>query len=117
MAINTKDFKMLAQTAEDAAFAALANRKKLHARDCGTCNFDKVAIPGGKRMLKKVEESGLRGYLRTSGLWKGYVLVSAPVCYQGDFNTVQVEAMAKVFKEGQGYLPGIEGTTVYYQMD
>ena len=110
--MNIKDFKKLAQKAEDAAFAALAERRKTHDRDGGTCNFDKVALPGGKRMLKKVEESGLHGWLRTSGMWKGYVLVSAPVCYQGDFNTVQVEAMAKTFKSG-----GLEGTTVYYQMD
>tara|TARA_Y100001970_G_scaffold98098_1_gene123337 strand:+ start:157 stop:504 length:348 start_codon:yes stop_codon:yes gene_type:complete len=115
--MNGKDFTKLAQTAEDAAFEALAKRKMTHPADGGTCNFDKVAIPGGKRMLKKVEESGLDGYLRTSGMWKGYVLVSAPVFYQGYFNTVQVEAMAKVFKEGLGFLPGIEGTTVYYQMD
>lgn len=110
--MKTKEFNKLAQAAEDAAFAALAQRKKTHLADGGTCNFDKVAIPGGKRMLKKVEESGLDGYLRTSGLWRGYVLVAAPVCYQGDFNTVQVEAMAKAFKEG-----GLTETTVYYQMD
>ncbi len=111
--MEIKSFKRLAQAAEDAAFAALADRKKTHFTDSGTCNFDKVALPGGKRMLKKVEEVGLSGYLRTSGMWKGYVLVSAPVNgYQGDFNTVQVEAMAKAFKTG-----GLEGTTVYYQMD
>mgnify|MGYP004458311139 CR=1 FL=1 len=62
--------------------------------------------------MKLVEQSGLDGYLRTSGMWKGYVLISAPAFYQGSFNTVQVEAMAKVFKDG-----GLEGTTVYYQMD
>lgn len=110
--MEIKSFKRLAQAAEDAAFAALAARKKTHGYDSGTCNFDKVALPGGKSMLKKVEEVGLSGYLRTSGMWKGYVLVSAPVGYQGDFNTVQVEAMAKTFKDG-----GLEGTTVYYQMD
>ena len=111
--MNGKDFSDLAQAAKDAALNALSARKKTHLTDSGTCNFDKVALPGGKRMLKKVEESGLRGYLRTSGMWNGYVLVSAPVNgYQGDFNTVQVEAMAKAFKHG-----GLEGTTVYYQMD
>ena len=110
--MDRKTFMKLAQSAEDAAFAALAIRKKTHGVDAGTCNFDKVALPGGKRMLKKVEDAGLRGYLRTSGMWKGYVLVSAPVGYQGDFNTVQVEAMAKTFKDG-----GLEGTMVYYQMD
>ena len=110
--MDSKVFKRLAQAAEDAAFAALATRKAEYFTDGGTCNFDKVALPGGKRMLKKVEDAGLRGYLRTSGMWKGYVLVSAPAAYQGDFNTVQVEAMAKTFKDG-----GLEGTTVYYQMD
>ena len=110
--MKTKEFNRLAQAAREAAFAALGQRKKTHLSDGGTCNFDKVAIPGGKRMLKKVEESGLDGYLRTSGMWKGYVLVSAPVWYQGDFNTVQVEAMAKVFSNG-----GISNTTIYYQMD
>ena len=110
--MKTTEFKKLAQSAEEAAFAALADRKKTHISDGGTCNFDMVALPGGKRMLKKVEESGLSGYLRTSGMWKGCVLVRAPVSYQGDFNTVQIEAMAKAFKEG-----GLTDTTVYYQMD
>jgi len=111
--MEIKSFKQLARVAEDAASAALSDRKKTHFTDSGTCNFDRVALPGGKRMLKKVEQAGLRGYLRTSGMWNGYVLVSAPVNgYQGDFNTVQVEAMAKAFKAG-----GLEGTTVYYQMD
>ena len=111
MELNT--FKWLARDAEDAAIATLESRKKSHGgHDGGTCNFDKVALPGGKRTLMMVENAGLRGSLRSSGMWKNYVLVSAPVCYQGDFNTVQIEAMAKVFKEG-----GLEGTTVYYQMD
>lgn len=110
--MNGKDFNKLAQAAEDAAFAALADRRKTHTADGGTCNFDKVALPGGKRTMALVESSGLTGYLRTSGLWKNYVLVSAPVCYQGDFNTVQVEAMAKTFQVG-----GFKNTSVYYQMD
>ena len=111
--MKTNEFNDLAAEAKRVAYNALGDYKNKHGNhDGGTCNFDKVAIPGGKRMLKKVEESGLDGYLRTSGMWKGYVLVSAPACYQGSFNTVQVEAMAKVFKAG-----GFPNTTVYYQMD
>ena len=111
--MKTKEFNELARSAEDAASKALGDyQNKNGSHDSGTCNFDKVAIPGGKRMLKLVEQSGLDGYLRTSGFWKGYVLISAPAWYQGSFNTVQVEAMAKTFKTG-----GFPNTTVYYQMD
>ena len=111
--MKTNEFNGLAAEAERAAYNALGDCKNKHGYDDGgTCNFDRVAIPGGKRTLKLVEQSGLDGYLRTSGLWKGYVLVSAPACYQGSFNTVQVEAMSKVFKGG-----GFPNTTVYYQMD
>ena len=111
--MKTNEFNNLALNAKAAAHRALGDYKNKHGNhDGGTCNFDKVAIPGGKRTLKLVEESGLRGYLRTSGMWKGYVLVGAPASYQGSFNTVQVEAMAKVFKGG-----GFPNTTVYYQMD
>ena len=111
--MKVKEFNKLAQTALDAASNALTSYKLLHGNhDGGTCNFDRVAIPGGKRMLKLVEQSDLDGRLRTSGFWKGYVLVSAPDWYQGSFNTVQVEAMAKAFKAG-----GFPNTTVYYQMD
>ena len=111
--MKTNEFNNLVIDAKGAAYRALgAYRNKHGNHDGGTCNFDKVAIPGGKRTMKLVEQSGLDGYLRTSGMWKGYVLVSAPACYQGAFNTVQVEAMAKVFKGG-----GFPNTTVYYQMD
>jgi hypothetical protein len=113
MILYSNDFNKLANAAQDAAFLALNDYKKKNGGfDGGTCNFDKVAIPGGKRTLALVEASCLRGYLRTSGMWKGYVLVAAPDCYQGAFNTVQVEAMATAFKSG-----GFPNTTVYYQMD
>jgi len=111
--MKVKEFNNLALNAKAAAYRALGDYKNKHGyHDNGTCNFDRVAIPGGKRMLKLVEQSDLDGRLRTSGLWKGYVLVSAPAWYQGSFNTVQVEAMAKTFKTG-----GFPNTTVYYQMD
>ena len=111
--MKTNEFNNLVIDAKGAAYRALGDYRNKHGNhDGGTCNFDKVAIPGGKRTMKLVEQSGLDGYLRTSGMWKGYVLVSAPACYQGSFHTVQVEAMAKVFKAG-----GFPNTTVYYQMD
>ena len=111
--MKTNDFNNLAMMAKAAAYHALGDYRNKHGNhDGGTCNFDKVALPGGKRTLALVEASGLRGSLRTSGMWKGYVLVSAPASYQGSFNTVQVEAMAKVFEAD-----GFPKTTVYYQMD
>ena len=112
--MKATDFNKLAAKARNAARDAVSEYKAKHGgHDGGTCNFDKVALPGGKRMLKKVEESGLSGYLRSSGFWKGYVLVCAPDSgYQGNLNTVQIEAMAKSFQEG-----GLTKATVYYQMD
>ena len=54
---------------------------------------------------------GLRGSIREYGMYEGDIAIYSPIAAQGGLNTVQAEAIAKVFEDF-----GLKAS-VYYRMD
>jgi len=125
---------MFARTVLNAKLAALeAARRYLdaHGGDGGSCNFDcamlRIEDAGDAaaddifyqrrqnqrrhRKLTALINGGLRGSIREYGMYEGDIAIYSPIAAQGGLNTVQAEAIAKVFEDF-----GLKAS-VYYQMD
>mgnify|MGYP003652508020 CR=1 FL=1 len=102
-----------------AALDAARGYLDAHGGDGGTCNFDSAVIclrdagpvaadddPYKRRqeqrrlrMLDALAHGGLRAYVREYGVYEGGIAICSPIAAQGGLNTVQAEAMAKVFED------------------